>query len=65
MFSGNFITAGIFHFQYDDQLGSDATIKFLNLCKRITNFPIINDNRAICLLQKYRKESNNLKKIRK
>ena len=64
MFGGNAATVAIFNYQYDDQLGSGATMKFMKLCQRIVNFPIVNENLALNLLHRLRQENNNLKKIR-
>lgn len=60
---GNTIGIAVFNFQCDDHQGSGANIKLLKQFQRIVNFPIANDNRAICLLHKYRRESINLRKI--
>jgi len=60
---GNTIGIAIFNFQCDNHQGSAANIKLLKQFQRIVNFPIPNDNRAICLLHKYRRESINLRRI--
>ena len=60
---GNTIGIGIFNFQCDDLQGSGPTMKMLKHFKRITNFPISNDNKAICLLHKFRKECLKLKNV--
>jgi len=60
---GNSLTSIIFNFQYDDQIGSTATIQLLKHCQRIVNFPIPNDSRAICLIHKHRVTINNLRQI--
>lgn len=36
--------------------GTALTMRFLELCRQIVNFPIINDNKAFGLLKKFRKE---------
>jgi len=63
LLGGNTATLGIFNFQSDDQIGSGTTLKMLKLFQRIVNFPILNDNRAICLLHKLRRENVNLKRV--
>eukprot|EP01022_Parablepharisma_sp_SALTPOND_P018007 TRINITY_DN292_c0_g1_i1.p2 TRINITY_DN292_c0_g1~~TRINITY_DN292_c0_g1_i1.p2 ORF type:complete len:881 (+),score=151.65 TRINITY_DN292_c0_g1_i1:32227-34869(+) len=63
LLGGNAVSIAIFNYQYDDQIGSGATMKFMKVCQRIVNFPISNDNRAICLLHKLRKENVNLRKV--
>jgi hypothetical protein len=49
--------------QYDDQVGSSVVLKFMKQCQRVMNFPIVNDNRGIHLLRKYRVEINNLRRM--
>jgi len=63
MFGGNAIGISIFNLQYDDPIGSAITFKLIKLCQSIINSPVVNDNRAICLLRKYRVETNSLKQI--
>eukprot|EP00826_Nyctotherus_ovalis_P003780 TRINITY_DN10775_c0_g4_i1.p1 TRINITY_DN10775_c0_g4~~TRINITY_DN10775_c0_g4_i1.p1 ORF type:complete len:372 (-),score=97.52 TRINITY_DN10775_c0_g4_i1:18-1133(-) len=60
---GNTLTSILFNFQYDDQIGSAATMQLLKQCQRIVNFPIPNDSRAICLIHKYRVMINNLRQL--
>eukprot|EP01022_Parablepharisma_sp_SALTPOND_P003353 TRINITY_DN1133_c0_g1_i1.p1 TRINITY_DN1133_c0_g1~~TRINITY_DN1133_c0_g1_i1.p1 ORF type:complete len:612 (+),score=123.10 TRINITY_DN1133_c0_g1_i1:6814-8649(+) len=62
-FGGNTIGLALFNLRYDDQIGSSVTFKLIKLCQKIINFPIVNDNRSICLLRKYRVESNSLRQI--
>ena len=61
IFGGNAVTVALFHLQSEDQAGSAVTLKFIKQCQQLVNFPIINDNRSICLLRKYRIELNNLR----
>ena len=63
LLGGNALTIGLFHFQYNDQIGSGYTMKLLNGLKQIVCFPIQNDNRAIGLLKNYRDEINDLKSL--
>ena len=56
-------TIAIFNLQYDDPVGSIITLRLIKLCQKIINSPVINDNRAICLLRKYRLEANSLREI--
>jgi predicted transcriptional regulator len=55
---GNSLTLGLFTLQYGDPIGSTLTLRALKRCQQITNFPVINDNRTIGLLRKYRIEMN-------
>ena len=55
-FGGNSLTMGIFNLQYGDALGSTITLRALNRCQGVMNYPVINDNRTIGLLRKYRAE---------
>jgi coiled-coil domain-containing protein 78 len=55
---GNSLTLGLFTLQYGDPIGSTLTLRALKRCQQIMNFPVINDNRTIGLLRKYRLEMN-------
>ncbi len=55
---GNSLTLGLFTLQYGDPIGSTLTLRTLKRCQSIMNFPVINDNRTIGLLRKYRVELN-------
>jgi len=55
-FGGNSLTMGIFTVQYGDPIGSTLTLRAMKRCQAIMNFPVINDNRTIGLLRKYRIE---------
>jgi coiled-coil domain-containing protein 78 len=55
-FGGNSLTIGLFNLQYGDSIGSLVTMRTFRKCQQITNFPVINDNRILGLLRKYRVE---------
>jgi hypothetical protein len=55
-FGGNSLTMGIFNVQYGDPIGSTLALRAMKRCQSIMNFPVINDNRTIGLLRKYRIE---------
>ena len=55
-FGGNSLSIGLFNLQYGDAIGSTVTMRTFKKCQMITNFPIINDNRILGLLRKYRVE---------
>ncbi len=55
---GNSLTLGLFTLQYGDPIGSTLSLRALKRCQQIMNFPVINDNRTIGLLRKYRLEMN-------
>ena len=55
-FGGNSLTMGIFTLQYGDPISSTIALRALKRCQSIMNFPVINDNRTIGLLRKYRVE---------
>ena len=55
-FGGNSLTMGIFSLQYGDPIGSTLALRAMKRCQAIMNFPVINDNRTIGLLRKYRIE---------
>ena len=59
---GNAITLAVLNVQCEDQIGSASTMNLLKYFQRIVNFPIINDNKAIGLLHKYRKRNVALRK---
>jgi len=63
LLGGNALTLAIFHFAYDDQIGSTYTMKLLNAIQKIICYPIQNDNRSMGLLKKYREEINNLRSL--
>jgi hypothetical protein len=56
-FGGNSLSVGIFSLQYGDSLGSTLTLRALKRAQAVLNYPVINDNRTIGLLRKYRVES--------
>lgn len=53
---GNSLTVGLFTLQYGDPIGSTLAMRAFKKCQQIMNFPVINDNRSIGLLRKYRME---------
>jgi Kinesin motor domain len=53
---GNSLTLGLFTLQHGDPIGSTLSMRALKRCQAIMNFPVINDNRTIGLLRKYRVE---------
>ena len=55
-YGGNSLTVGIFTLQYGDAIGSTVTMRTFKKCQQIVNYPVINDNRIIGLLRKYRVE---------
>ena len=57
-FGGNSLTLGLFTLQYGDPIGSTLTLRAMKRCQSIMNYPVINDNRTIGLLRKYRVELN-------
>lgn len=46
----------MFNLQYGDPIGSTIALRAMKRCQAIMNFPVINDNRTIGLLRKYRVE---------
>lgn len=50
------MSMGLFTLQYGDAIGSTIALRALKRCQAITNYPVINDNRTIGLLRKYRVE---------
>ena len=57
-FGGNSLTLGLFTLQYGDPIGSTLTLRAMKRCQSIMNYPVINDNRTIGLLRKYRVDLN-------
>lgn len=57
-FGGNSLTLGLFTLQYGDPIGSTLALRAMKRCQAIMNYPVINDNRTIGLLRKYRVELN-------
>jgi hypothetical protein len=55
-YGGNSLTIGVFNLQYGDAIGSTVTMRTFRKCQMITNYPVINDNRILGLLRKYRVE---------
>jgi hypothetical protein len=55
-FGGNALGVGLFNLQYGDSIGSMVTMRTYRKCSQISNFPVINDNRILGLLRKYRVE---------
>ena len=54
IFGGNSLGVGIFHLQLNDAIGSAMTMRALQRCQMIMNFPVQNDNRVLGLLRKFR-----------
>lgn len=54
VFGGNSLSVGIFCLQYGDPVGSALTMRALQRCQNIMNFPVQNDNRVLGLLRKFR-----------
>lgn len=63
VFGGNSLAIGIFCLQFGDPIGSAMTMRALEKCKSIMNFPVQNDNRVLGLLRKYRVEIQNLQQL--
>jgi hypothetical protein len=59
-FGGNSLTVGLFTLQYGDAIGSTVTMRTYKKCSTVMNYPVINDNRIIGLLRKFRVELVNL-----
>lgn len=53
---GNCLTVGIFTVQHGDLKGSSLTLNFLKYARKIVNYPVVNDGKALGLLKKYRNE---------
>ena len=60
IFGGNSLAMGIFCLQYGDPIGSSLTMRSLQRCQSIMNFPVQNDNRVLGLLRKLRVEIQSL-----
>jgi len=60
IFGGNSLCVGIFCLQLGDPVGSAMTMRALQRCQSIMNFPVQNDNRVLGLLRKYRVEIQTL-----
>ncbi|EGR27555.1 kinesin-like protein, putative [Ichthyophthirius multifiliis] len=54
--AGNCLSVGIFCIQHGDPKGSSYTLNLLKKAEYISNFPIVNESKAIGLLKKYRAE---------
>lgn len=54
IFGGNSLCVGIFCLQYGDAVGSALSLRALQRCQSIMNFPVQNDNRVLGLLRKFR-----------
>jgi len=53
---GNSLTVGLFNLQYGDPIGSTLAMRQFKRCQTIMSYPVINDNRTLGLLRKYRIE---------
>jgi hypothetical protein len=60
LLGGNSLTMAYFCLQNGDTIGSSLVLSYMRLMKNIINFPVINDNRQIGLLQRYRVEIKHL-----
>lgn len=54
---GNSLTVGIFCLKNGDPKGSSYTLNMMKRVTNIQNFGIVNDNKAIGLLKRYRAEA--------
>lgn len=55
-YGNNALSVGLFTLQYGDAIGSTVTMRTFKKAQMITNFPVINDNRTVGLLRKFRIE---------
>lgn len=53
---GNCLTVALFTVQHGDLKGSSLTLNYMKYARRIVNFPVVNDSKALGLLKKYRNE---------
>lgn len=53
---GNCLSIGIFTIQNGDLKGSSLTLNYMKYARKIVNFPVVNDSKALGLLKKYRSE---------
>lgn len=56
IFGGNSLALGIFCLQKGDPIGSSLTMRALQRCLAIQNFPLVNDNRVLGFHRKFRME---------
>lgn len=56
IFGGNSLAIGIFCLQKGDPIGSSLTMRALQRCLAIQNFPLVNDNRVLGFHRKFRME---------
>ena len=60
IYGGNSLSVGIFCLQYGDAVGSALSLRALQRCQSIMNFPVQNDNRVLGLLRKFRVQIKSL-----
>lgn len=53
---GNCLAMGVFCLQNGDMVGSSLSLNYMRMIRSIHNFPVVNDNRQLGLLRKYRVE---------
>ena len=54
---GNSLALGIFCIQQGDMKGSALALRYMQLVRKIVNFPVLNDNKTFGLLKKFRSEA--------
>lgn len=57
---GNCLTTALFTLQNGDPVGTSLVLNYMRLFKNIFNFPVVNDNRMLGLLRKFRVEISQL-----
>jgi hypothetical protein len=57
---GNCLTTTVFTLQNGDPVGTSLVLNYMRMVKNIFNFPVVNDNRMLGLLRKYRVEISQL-----
>lgn len=53
---GNCLSIAVFTIQNGDLKGSSLTLNYMKYSRKIVNFPVVNDSKALGLLKKYRSE---------
>ena len=54
---GNSLALGIFCVSQGDMKGSSLSLRYMQLVRKIVNFPVLNDNKTFGLLKKFRTEA--------
>jgi hypothetical protein len=57
---GNCLTVGLVCLQNGDTVGSSLSLNYMRQLRNVMNFPVVNDNRMLGLLHKYRVEISHL-----